>query len=294
MSKSIDYSFEVNRILNRKHVGISCVIPAFNEGKRISKVLDVVVSFPSFSEIVLINDGSSDNTLSVMNYYSQRNNKVKVVDIKNNKGKSNAVISGIQISKGEIICLIDADLVGLKYEYLYKMLYYILNKDFDMTILDRAGDRASPIGWAQSWTSRFNGGERAFWKKEFQRIPFEKNEGYLLEQVMNMHYVSNELRVRTIYCPELFITTQFEKKHLTEALKTYYKMFLQMYRYSKIKGFYLQVESIVEDRIEPLYKLLYKSKVKKPVIGAIAVAGLVTSIVTFAWLNFKKGVKRKP
>ena len=50
----IDYAFEVHRLLNRKKVTIGCVIPALNEGPRISKVLDVVVNFPLFDEIILL------------------------------------------------------------------------------------------------------------------------------------------------------------------------------------------------------------------------------------------------
>jgi hypothetical protein len=168
-----------------------------------------------------------------------------------------------------------------------------------MTILDRAGDRVSPVGWVQSWTARFNGGERAMWKEDFNNVEFDKDSHYALEQELNLYYVNKGLKVRTIYCPELYCTYQFEKKGFIGGLMAYKKMFTEIYMNSHIKGFYVQVENIVEDRIEPLYDFMNKSsnsRIKKPAIGVILAAGLVTSVATFLWLNLKKGSEklRKP
>lgn len=289
---SLDYGFETHKLKNRKGTKIACVIPAFNEGSRISKVLEVVVNFPLFDEIILVNDGSSDNTLEIMNYYSKLKSSIKVVDIQPNGGKTNAVNKGVKVSNSDLICLIDADLTGLRYDYLYKMIYFLLSGDFDMTILDRAGDRVSPVGWVQSWIARFNGGERAIWRKHFDKVKFGKESRYGIEQELNLYYVNNALKVRTIYCPELYCTFQFEKKGFIEGFKAYKKMFTEIYLNSKVKGFYIQVENIVEDRIEPLYKIMEKSYVKKPVVGVILAAGLVTSVVTFLWLNLKNNAEK--
>lgn len=289
---SVDYNFEVHKLKNRKGTKIACVIPAFNEGSRISKVLDVVINFPAFDEIILVNDGSGDNTLDVMKYYSTRSKNIKIIDIQPNGGKTNAVKKGIEVSKSDLICLVDADLTGLRYDYLYKMIYFLLSGDFDMTILDRAGDRVSPVGWVQSWTARFNGGERAMWKSHFDNVKFGDTSRYGIEQELNLHYLNSGLKVRTIYCPELYCTFQFEKKGWIEGLKAYKTMFTELYLNSKVKGFYIQVENIVEDRIEPLYKMMDKTSIKKPMVGAILAAGLITSVATFLWLNVKSNTKK--
>lgn len=288
----IDYPFEVHKLLSRKKTTISCVIPALNEGPRIANVLEVVVNFPVFDEIILVNDASTDNTRTIMEYFAKRNKKIKVINRKVNKGKTSCVIEGIDNTTSQIICLIDADITGLKYEYLYKMLYYLLTREFDMTILDRAGDRMAPIGWSHSWIARFNGGERAFWKTEYNKIKFAKNSKYGLEQELNLHFLNNGLKVRTIYCPELSGAYQFNKKGVIEGLKTYKDMFIELYKNSKVKGFYLQVENIVEDRLEQLYEFKEKTQIKKPIVGAIIATGLVSSIFTFLYLNAKNTIKK--
>ncbi len=289
---NLDYAYQVHKLKGRMGTKIACIIPAFNEGSRISKVLEVVINFPAFDEIILVNDGSSDNTLDIMNYYAKLSSSIKVIDVQPNGGKTNAVKQGIKASDSDMVCLIDADLIGLRYDYIYKMIFFLLTGDFDMTILDRAGDRVSPVGWVQSWTARFNGGERAMWRKDFDKVKFGKESKYGIEQELNLYYVDNSLKVRTIYCPELYCTYQFEKKGWIEGFKAYKKMFTEIYLNSRVKGFYIQVENIVEDRIEPLYKIMDKSYVKTPVVGAILAAGLVTSVATFLWLNLKNNAEK--
>ena len=293
--KEIDYAYEVHKILNTKDTKITCIVPAYNEGPRIGKVLEIVVAFPPFLEVIAVNDGSSDNTLSELNKYAKKYANLKVIDIQLNKGKANAVIEGVNKAKGELICLIDADLTGLSFDYLYKMIFFILNKEFDMTILDRAGDRAAIIGWSHSWVARFNGGERAMWKSDFLKMNIDKSSRYAIEQIINLYYVKSHKKVRTIYCPNLYGEYQYNKLGLIGGLKSYATMFIEVYKASHIKGFYFQVENIVEDRLEPLYKLMDKSnnKVQKnTTLGVILAAGLVTSIATFAWLNVKNNAKK--
>lgn len=289
----LDYIHEVHKLLKKKSVKITAVIPAFNEEPRIGRVLDIISTFPLFTQIILVNDGSSDQTIAVMKELSKSDKRVQIVDLKKNKGKTWAVVEGMKKCKGELVCLIDADLTGLKHEYLYKMVYYLLNGEFDMTILDREGERVSPIGWAQSWVNRFNGGERAFWIKDWKKINFKKGSLYGIEQEMNLYYVKNSKKVRTIWCPGLYGALQMRKKGFVKGLAVYRKMFIELYKHSRIKGFYIQIENIVEDRIEPLYKLKEKTRFKKTATGAIMAAGLLTSVVAFVLLNLKRAAIRR-
>jgi glycosyltransferase involved in cell wall biosynthesis len=281
--KQIDYQLEVNKLLGRKNINIGCVVPAYNEGSRIQQVLDVLIYFPHFSSIVLVNDGSSDNTKHIMDLYAMKSTKVRVIDISPNKGKLNAISTGINKCDCDLVCIFDSDITGLKFDYIYKMIYFVISKQFDMTILDRAGDRVSPVGWVQSWMTRIIGGERAFWKEEFKQIKFPKNGRYIIEQAMNLHYVEKGLKVRTIFCPGLYCALRFQKTTAKEAMNSYFTMFYEIYKKSMVKNIYIQAENIVEDNLEPLYKFVEKSKHKKIGVSAILIAGLFTSIATSAF-----------
>lgn len=291
----MDYALETHKLLNQNPISISAIVAAYNEAERISNVLSTLINFPLFKEIIVVNDGSSDNTQAQIDKFVNSKLNLKAIQITPNKGKTKAILEGVKQSSGKLICLFDADLSNLSFENIYKMIYLVLNGEYDMTILDRAGDRAAPVGWSQSWIARFNGGERAFWKKEFDKILFTEDNRYALEQIINLHYVSQGLNVRTIYCKNLSASLQTEKRGSINGIKVYRKMFKELYQTSKIKGFYIQIEHIVEDRLEPLYKFMNKSKkkvIKKSSLFVIIIAGLLTSTATFLWLNATKKYKK--
>ena len=93
------------------HILISILIPSFNEGKtilnvlnRISKTIDLSINY----EVVVINDGSTDNTLELLEQNKSLYNQL--VTYEKNYGKGNAVKKGLEVSKGKYIFFQDADL----------------------------------------------------------------------------------------------------------------------------------------------------------------------------------------
>ena len=94
-----------------KNIQISIIIPVYNEDKSILEVLKrihAVVDSENNFEIIVINDGSTDNTLKVL----EENNTLynQLITYETNFGKGNAVKKGLEVSKGEYIFFQDADL----------------------------------------------------------------------------------------------------------------------------------------------------------------------------------------
>jgi len=97
--------------MTSNNILISILIPSFNEEKtilnilnRISKTIDSSINY----EVVIINDGSTDNTLKLLeqnkNLYNQ------LITYERNYGKGNAIKKGLEVSKGKYIFFQDADL----------------------------------------------------------------------------------------------------------------------------------------------------------------------------------------
>lgn len=88
---------------------ISIIIPVYNVEKYLAKCIDSVLS-QTFTdwELILIDDGSIDQSGKICDEYASKDNRIKVTH-KKNEGVSKARNTGIALAKGEYICFIDSD-----------------------------------------------------------------------------------------------------------------------------------------------------------------------------------------
>ncbi len=93
---------------------ISVVVPVYNEMEvlpefhsRVGRVLD---DLPVNSEIVYVNDGSTDESLLILNKIHEQDSRVAVLDLSRNFGKEIAMTAGLHKAQGDAVIVIDADL----------------------------------------------------------------------------------------------------------------------------------------------------------------------------------------
>ena len=94
---------------------ISIIVPCYNEQealpafyKEIYKVTKAMnhVKF----EIIFVNDGSKDKTLSMLRYLSKKDKRVRYISFSRNFGKEAGMLAGLEASKGDYVAIMDADL----------------------------------------------------------------------------------------------------------------------------------------------------------------------------------------
>jgi glycosyltransferase involved in cell wall biosynthesis len=114
---------------------ISVVVPLFNEEESLPELvewIDRVISNENLSyEVILIDDGSNDNSWQVIQSLGQQNPNIKGIKFRRNYGKSAALYSGFRAAKGKVVITMDADLQDSPEEIpdLYKM---IVTDGYDM------------------------------------------------------------------------------------------------------------------------------------------------------------------
>ena len=89
---------------------VSVIIPVYNTEKYLEKCLDSVCNQTlSDIEIICVDDCSTDNSLNILKEYAQKDNRIKLIEFKENKGAAAARNEGIKAATGEYIGFIDSD-----------------------------------------------------------------------------------------------------------------------------------------------------------------------------------------
>lgn len=173
---------------------VSCVIPAYNEEPRIENILRAACGHPLISEIIVVDDGSQDNTKEVVKKFHE----VRLVINEKNMGKSYTVARGIEEAKEDIILLLDADLIGLTQKNITDLIEPVISGRADMSI----SLRQNAIWLYRKIGLDLVSGERVFYKKIVER-DLEKIKnlfGYGLETCyFNKLIIKNRYRIKVVF-----------------------------------------------------------------------------------------------
>ena len=116
--------------VGRPPIKVSAIIPAYNEERRIGAVLSALERAALLDDILVVDDGSTDNTLGVL----PTDNGVRSMRLADNIGKGGAMWAGALETDADVILFLDADLVGLQPEHLRLILDPVTAGEADMCI----------------------------------------------------------------------------------------------------------------------------------------------------------------
>lgn len=104
----------MGRRVNEDERELSVVIPVYNEGESLNPLYNqlksVLESLGKAYEIILVDDGSTDSSFSILKKLHGQDHNVKVIQLRRNFGKAAALSAGFTSAQGKIIITMDADL----------------------------------------------------------------------------------------------------------------------------------------------------------------------------------------
>ena len=174
---------------------LTCIIPAFNEEKQIANVLDAVLDLKQTLplEIIVVDDGSTDQTATLLKNYKN----IHVITNRPNLGKSYSIANALEVSKGDYILLLDADLIGLTANDIRNLLLPIQNNTAEVTM----SVRRNSFMHMRIMNLDFVTGERVFPRKlvadkidEIKKLP-----RFGLEVFLNNLIIEHRCVVKTVY-----------------------------------------------------------------------------------------------
>lgn len=171
---------------------ISCLIPAYNEEHRITHVLSVVTQHPLIDEVIVVNDASQDATVEKIKAFKN----ITLIEHEHNKGKSNAIYTGLQAAQGAFVLFVDADLAGLTEQDITNLIEPVSKGEADVTISLRGN---TPLLWR--WIGLdYISGERVLSRdiimEHAHHIP--ALPGFGLEVFLNRIIINKKCRVRVV------------------------------------------------------------------------------------------------
>lgn len=204
---------------------ISAVIPAYNEEKTIAKIICAVKAVDLIETIIVVNDGSKDNTSKIARSYDN----VKVIDLQNNVGKAQAIQKAVETSQDDIILFLDADLVGLTSKHVTNLLLPMLIDDLDMTIgVFNNGRFITDLG--QLVTPHLTG-QRALKRWIIENIRDTDMTRFGIETAITEYANDNNLRIQEVALENLTHVMKEEKMGVIKGFKERLKMYWDILNY---------------------------------------------------------------
>lgn len=200
---------------------LAVVIPAYNEEERLPGVLEAVTACPAARQVVVVDDGSQDNTAKVAYAFG-----VRVIRLTHNCGKAGAVWVGLQEVHEPIVILLDADLKGLTPQHLTNLAAPVANDGIDMTLgIFRNGRLWTDLShWIAPWVS----GQRALSLGRVQELPDFSGLGYGLEAALNKFAKEQGWKVKPVILRGVSHVMKEEKLGLIRALAARSRMYWEV------------------------------------------------------------------
>ena len=148
---------------------ISIILPCYNEEAILQSNLDLVTKYLESKnekykwEIVMINDGSKDQTGKIADGLAEKNNHIRVIHHPTNLNLGNALKTGFKNSKGDIIVVMDIDL-SYSVDHIEKMVDKMIETSSDIVIASpyMKGGKVTDVPFGRKVMSR--------WVNRFMRI----------------------------------------------------------------------------------------------------------------------------
>jgi glycosyltransferase involved in cell wall biosynthesis len=185
--------------------GISCVVCAYNEEHRIRNILDAVDNHPALAEVIVVNDGSTDQTETLLATYPN----VKVISYTPNRGKTYALSRGIAAAAHDHLMLLDADLAGVTPADIDALAAPVIAGESDVSISLRSNSLAIYRATGLDFVS----GERVIPTnllkdavEAMQRLPRWGGEAFMNELI-----IQRRLRLAVVYWPNVVNVRKYAK-----------------------------------------------------------------------------------
>lgn len=209
-------------------LSIAVIIPAYNEAGRVCRVLSTLREVDLLTEILVIDDGSTDATAAEVDQEAGLDRRISILNHQFNQGKGQAIYRGLSVTHASVILMLDADLLGLTQQHVQDLVGPVLAGDADMTMgLFRDGHWNTDLSHKLTpWLT----GQRCLRVELFQFISPQAAAGYGIETALTIAARKQGWRCqRVTLWGVAHVPSEFHRGYW-QGIKTRFKMYKQILR----------------------------------------------------------------
>lgn len=211
-------------------MSITCLIPAYNESARLPYVLTQLSHVHNLDQIIVIDDGSTDNTSLLTTHFP----KVTFLHHPNNRGKSAAIKTGLTQVKTANILLFDSDIDFIDpHEVEHSIKFFKTNKSVDMLVYRTVRDK-----WPQKLVRAdlVLCGERLLRTSDLNHIMQQPISGYQLEIAINHYMLASQKKL--VWIPFSGLSPNKIHKSGLAGIIPELKMVIDLFRFRGIFSYF--------------------------------------------------------
>jgi polyisoprenyl-phosphate glycosyltransferase len=214
---------------NLERNGISAVIPAYNEAGSITSVLNVLRQVNTLDEILVVDDGSTDNTAEVVNQCRAQDPRIVLLRLPENQGKGNALLAGADAASSSLLLFLDADLKDLAPLHIHNLIEPVQRRACAISVGLFEDGR-----WKTNLTHHlfpFLSGQRCLRWSLFKNLYREKINGWSIETALNLHAYVSSYPVNYVVWPGVTHAIRTEKRGSLAGCYSHIRMWLEIGQY---------------------------------------------------------------
>lgn len=197
---------------------VTAIIPAYNEAPRLAQVIDAVRAATLVHDILIVDDGSHDDTAQVARALG-----VRVTRLPENRGKGTALRTGALATRADILLFLDADLINLTGDQVDDLVRPVLAADAGMTIGVFRGGRAA-TDLAQVISPHLSG-QRCLHRDFFLGAPLVDGSRSGVEIALTIHARANKVPIQTVDLVGATHTMKEEKIGVVRGVLARWRMY---------------------------------------------------------------------
>lgn len=203
-----------------KRSATTAIVAAYNEGRTIGEVLRALTASPLIDEIIVVSDGSTDDTVAI----SRTFDGVKTIALKENCGKGYAMRVGVDYARYDTLFFVDGDMGNLTDETLEALILPVVSDLCDMNIGVRHRGPMLDFLHLKMQCGPVLSGIRVMRREVFETVPAQYMERFKIEAALNCFCSRSGFRQQHTVIYDLSHVTKETKRGLSDGLVSRWHM----------------------------------------------------------------------